>query len=73
MLQSLNKKISLSVGSTPEATTNVVGQIMVHNMERPLSLPPEGAVQLQSQPSHCLVAVTSKPPPEESDGSDDAF
>ncbi|KAL5526240.1 hypothetical protein ACEPAG_7579 [Sanghuangporus baumii] len=62
-LQSLNEKISLSVGSTPEA----------HNMERPLSPPPEGAVQFQSQPSHSLVAVTSEPPYEESDGSDDAF
>ncbi|KAL5495078.1 hypothetical protein ACEPAI_540 [Sanghuangporus weigelae] len=72
-LRSLNEKISLSVGSTPEASTNVVGQTMVHSMERPLSPPPEGAVQLQSQPSHSLVAVTSEPPREESDGSDDAF
>ncbi|KAL5512110.1 hypothetical protein ACEPAG_3631 [Sanghuangporus baumii] len=71
--QSLNEKVSLSVGSTPEATINVVGQTMVHNMERLLSPPPEGAVQLQLQPSHSLVAVTSEPPYEESDGSDDAF
>ena len=69
-LRALNEKISLSVGSTPEASANVAGQTMVH-MERPLSPPPEGAPQ--TQPSHNLVPVTSEPPREESDGSDDAF
>lgn len=76
-LRALNEKISLSVGSTPEASANVVGQTMVHNMERPLSPPPEGAQQAQQphqpQPSHNLVPVTSEPPREESDGSDDGF
>lgn len=68
-LRALNEKISLSVGSTPEAS-NVVGQALVHNIERPLSPPPEGLVQSQS---HSLVTVTSEPPREDSDGSDDAF
>lgn len=70
-LRSLNEKISLSVGSTPEAPSNAVGQSMVHNMERPLSPPPEGISQPQS--SHNLVPVTSEPPREDSDGSDDEF
>ena len=71
-LRALNEKISLSVSSTPEAS-NVVGQALVHNIERPLSPPPEGIVQPQSQLPHSLVTVTSEPPREDSDGSDDAF
>ena len=67
-LRALNEKISLSVGSTPEASANLTGQPMVHSMERPLSPPPEGIQQ--PQPSHNLVPVTSEPPREDSDGSD---
>lgn len=70
-LRALNEKISLSVGGSPEASGNVVGQTMVHNMERPLSPPPEGAQQPQA--SHNLVPVTSEPPREDSDGSDGGF
>ncbi|THH10961.1 hypothetical protein EW145_g967 [Phellinidium pouzarii] len=65
-LRSLNEKISLSVGSTPEATSNAVGQPMVHTMERPLSPPPEGV-------AHNLVPVTSEPPHENSSGSEGGF
>lgn len=69
-LRSLNEKISLSVGSTPEAPSNV-GQNMVHNMERPLSPPPEGIQQPQA--THNLIPVMGQPPREDSDGSDDEF
>lgn len=63
-LRSLNEKITLSVGNTPEAASSILGQPMLHAMERPLSPPPE---------SHNLVPVTSEPPREDSSGSDGGF
>lgn len=63
-LRSLNEKITLSVGNTPEAASSILGQSVVHSMERPLSPPPE---------SHNLVSVSSEPPREDSSGSDGGF
>lgn len=69
-LRSLNEKISLSVGGTPEAMGGGGGPGMVHPMDRPLSPPPEGMTQ---PPSHNLIPVTSEPPHEESDGSEGGY
>lgn len=59
-LRSLNEKISLSVGSTPEAS----GQsVPMHMLDRPLSPPPENA----------LVSHEGDQMNEDSGGSDGDF
>ena len=86
-LRTLNEKISLSVGGTPEAMggggpgNGMAGPAgMVHPMDRPLSPPPEGQQQLAPPPSqqtqqatHSLIPVTGEPPREESDGSEGGY
>ena len=69
-LRTLNEKISLSVGGTPEA--GMGGSSMVHAMDRPLSPPPEGE-QGMANMQHNLVPVTGEPPHEESSGSENGF
>lgn len=64
-LRSLNEKISLSVGSTPEANG---GPMPIHNLERPLSPPPETSPS-HSQMNHSLVPITGEPTREDSSGS----
>lgn len=72
-LRTLNEKISLSVGGTPEAG----GGMGVHAMDRPLSPPPEGqqgqGMTAGNSQQHCLVPVTGEPPREESSGSEGGF
>ena len=64
-LRALNEKISLSVGGTPEANVGLGTDLTIHghNIERPLSPPPES----NSQPlAHSITAMI---PLEESSGS----
>jgi hypothetical protein len=66
-LRALNEKISLSVGSTPEA--GVGSTVPIHSLERPLSPPPESSQPQQGQQNHNLVPITGEPPREDSSGS----
>ena len=69
-LRSLNEKISLSVGSSPEAGgMGPQAMTLVHPMDRPLSPPPEGIQSQQQTSPHDLIPVAGEHPREESSGS----
>ena len=69
-LRALNEKISLSVGSSPEAGgMGPQAMTLVHPMDRPLSPPPEGIQSRQQTSPHDLIPVAGEHPREESSGS----